>query len=85
MATKKDGEFAELMIAILAQNERLHAIDKTLSVNTQHLEAHMARTTQIEQELMPVVKWRQQFVGASKLLGLLAVIATIATAALIFR
>lgn len=58
-------------------NSKLHEIDKTLALNTQHLEAHMKRTTQIEDELMPVVKHVQQVQGAGKLIALLALIATI--------
>lgn len=62
---------------LLQIENTLHTMDKTLALNTQHLEDHMKRTSQIEAELMPVVKFRQQMVGAGKLLGLLAVIATI--------
>lgn len=58
-------------------NERLHSIDKTLAINTQHLAEHMARTKQIERELAPVVKHVAQVQGAGKLLFIMSLIATI--------
>lgn len=58
----------------------LGAIDKTLAINTEHLAEHMRRTAKIEQEMDPVVKHVQQMKGAAKLLGLLAIIATIVSA-----
>lgn len=63
----------------------LHAIDKTLAVNTEHLAEHMRRTAIIEKELQPVVKHVEQMRGAAKLLALLALLATIATAYLVFK
>lgn len=66
-------------------NERLHSIDKTLTVNTEHLAQHMARTKQIEDALAPVVKHVQQMQGAAKLLGLLALIAGIISVAAVFK
>lgn len=62
----------------------LHSIDKTLAINTEQLKTHMARTEQIEKELLPLVKFRQQMVGAGKLLAILATVAAITSAALMF-
>ncbi len=70
----------------LAEIERtLHQIDKTLLLNTEHLAEHMRRTAIIEKELQPVVKHVQQMQGAAKLLGVLALLATIASIALLFK
>lgn len=66
-------------------NERLHSIDKTLIVNTEHLAQHMARTKQIEEQLSPVVKHVQQMQGAAKLLGILALIAGIISVVTAFK
>lgn len=64
----------------LAQIERsIAAIDKTLAINTEHLKEHMRRTAIIEKEMQPVVKHVEQMRGAAKLLGIMALIATIAT------
>jgi hypothetical protein len=71
--------------ALFALNERLHAIDKTLGLNTQHLADHMKRTQQIEDQLLPVVKHVEQVRGAGKLLALMALIATIATLFTLFK
>lgn len=65
--------------------QTLHSIDKTLTVNTEHLAEHMRRTATIEKELAPVVKHVEQMRGASKLLAALALIATIASAFIIFK
>lgn len=58
-------------------NERLHSIDKTLAVNTNHLAEHMRRTEILEQQMEPVAKHVEQMRGAAKLLAVLALIATI--------
>jgi hypothetical protein len=76
--------------SVLAQslqsiNQKLHEIDKTLLVNTEHLAEHMRRTEIIETELRPVVKHVDQMRGAAKLLAILATIATIASIVLIVR
>lgn len=63
----------------------LHNMDKTLAVNTEHLADHMRRTALIEEELKPVVKHVEQMRGAAKLLGLLALIATIASLFMYFK
>lgn len=63
----------------------LHSMDKTLAVNTEHLAEHMARTAQIEEELRPVVKHVEQMKGAGKLLALLALVSTIASAFIYFK
>jgi predicted neutral ceramidase superfamily lipid hydrolase len=63
----------------------LHAIDKTLAINTEHLADHIRRTGIIEDELKPVVKHVEQMRGAGKLIALLALIATIMTVVLIFK
>jgi hypothetical protein len=63
----------------------LASIDKTLAVNTEHLSEHIRRTAIIEKELAPVVKHVHQMQGAGKLLGLLALVATIMGALIIFR
>lgn len=63
----------------------IHSIDKTLAINTEHLSEHMRRTALIEHELRPVVKHVEQMRGAVKLLGVLALLATIVSAWLIFK
>lgn len=69
----------------LSEIERtLHAIDKTLAINTEHLAEHMRRTAIIESELQPVVKHVEQMRGAGKLVALLALIASIVSVLIIF-
>jgi hypothetical protein len=63
----------------------LSAIDKTLAINTEHLAEHMRRTHNIEDELKSVVKHVEQMRGASKLLTLLALLATVVSAFVILR
>ncbi len=66
-------------------NERLHSIDKTMALNTQQLAEHMRRTELLEKEMAPVAKHVQQMQGAAKLLGILAVIATIVGVLSVFK
>jgi hypothetical protein len=63
----------------------LHAIDKTLAINTEHLAEHMRRTEIIEKDLVPVVKHVNKMQGAFGLLILLSIIATIASGFLILK
>ena len=56
---------------------RLQSIDMTLLKQHLSLDEHMRRTEIIEKELQPVVKHVEQMRGAAKLLGILALIATI--------
>jgi len=74
------------------QNDRLnniekclYEIDKTLTINTEHLAEHMRRTAIMEEELRPVTKHVDQMRGAGKLLALLALVATIVSAFLLIR
>jgi hypothetical protein len=66
-------------------NERLHSIDKTLALNTQQLAEHMRRTALLEKEMQPVSKHVQQMQGAAKLLGILALIATVIGVVSVFK
>lgn len=76
----------ETIEARLSEIERtLHEIDKTLALNTQHLGEHMRRTELLEKDVRPVVKHVEQMRGAGKLLGILALIATIAGLVSFFR
>lgn len=52
-------------------------IDKTLYANTKSLNEHMRRTELLEEEAKSFKAHMEQMKGASKLLGLLALIATI--------
>lgn len=76
----------EALDARLSEIERtLHAIDKTLALNTQHLEEHMRRTALIESEMKPVVKHVEQMRGAAKLLGILALLVSIVSIYVVFK
>lgn len=55
----------------------LSSIDKTLALQELHLKEHIRRTALLETEMKPVVKHVNQMQGAAKLLGILALIATI--------
>ncbi len=57
--------------------EQLHSIDKRLDKYNAELEFHVARTNQIEDALMPVVKHVEQIKGAGKLLVWISVLAGI--------
>lgn len=62
----------------LLQIERtLASIDKTLALNTHHLAEHMRRTQLLEDDMGPVKKHVEQMKGAAKLLGLIALVASI--------
>lgn len=58
-------------------DERLDKVDVHMAKYNSELEFHVARTTQLEDELAPVVKHVQQLRGATKLLGLIATILAI--------
>jgi len=60
-------------------------IDKTLLLQHVSLEEHMRRTQLLETEMAPVVKHVEQVRGAGMLLGLLALLATIASIVLVFK
>lgn len=60
-------------------------MDKTLVVNTKSLEEHIKRTELLEKQLKPVSAHVEQMRGAGKLLGLLALIATIASIIMVFK
>jgi len=62
----------------------LHAIDKTLAINTEHLADHIRRTAILETELKPIAKHVEQMRGAGKLLAILALVATIISAWAVF-
>lgn len=64
---------------------RLAAIDVTLAKQHESLAEHMRRTAVLEEEMHPVVKHVEQVRGAGLLLGLLAMLATIASVWLVFR
>ena len=61
------------------------SIDTTLAKQHMSLEEHMRRTLQLENEMSPVVKHVEQVRGAGMLLGLLALLATIASIILVFK
>ena len=62
----------------LEEIERLLAmIDKTLALNTAHLDEHIRRTEILEDEIKPVKKHVEQMRGAAKLLAIAAVVATL--------
>jgi len=63
----------------------IFSIDKTLAVNTEHLAEHIRRTRLLEEELKPISKHVQQMQGAGKLIALLALIATVASALIMFK
>lgn len=52
-------------------------LDKTMVINTRSLDEHMRRTKLLETELKPITKHVEQMRGAAKLIGLLALIASI--------
>lgn len=60
-----------------AAHERLSDVDVRLAKYNSELEFHVARTTQIEDELLPIVKHVEQMQGAGKLLIWASVLATI--------
>lgn len=78
-------EVIEMKKALESVSKTLIKIDKTLLLQQQQLAEHMRRTDLLEKELKPVTKFQQQFIGAGKLLGILAVIATIATIWSVFK
>jgi len=57
-------------------DERLDAIDIRLAKYNKELEFHVARTTQLEDELSPIVKHVEQVRGASKFVGWVVALAT---------
>jgi hypothetical protein len=60
----------------LEEIERLLAsLDKTLALNTAHLDEHIRRTEILEDQIQPVTKHVEQMRGAGKLLAILALIA----------
>lgn len=63
----------------------LHSMDKTLALNTQSLIEHAKRTDILEKKLEPVEQHVEQVRGAGKLIGILALVATILTAYLLFK
>lgn len=65
----------------LEEIERLLAsLDKTLALNTAHLEEHIRRTELLEEEVKPIKRHVEQIRGAGKLLAILALIASLAVA-----
>lgn len=75
-AVRKDIEHIKLTLA---------SMDKTLALQHQSLELHIKRTELLEQRLEPIENHVQQVNGAGKLIGLLALLATIISAYLIFK
>jgi hypothetical protein len=72
-----DKRLAKLERELVTVRNILIRMDKTLVINTKSLEEHIKRTNLIESELKPVTKHVEQMRGAAKLLGLLALIASI--------
>lgn len=63
----------------LEEIERLLAsIDKTMALNTAHLDEHIRRTEILEEQIQPIKVHVEQMRGAAKLLAILALIAAIA-------
>ncbi len=62
---------------ITVVDQRINSIDITLAAQHSQLVEHIKRTAILERELKPVNKHVQQMQGAGKLLGLLALIASI--------
>lgn len=60
-------------------------MDKTLALNTQSLEVHIKRSDMLEAKMVPLEQHVEQVRGAGKFLSILAIIATILTAYLIFK
>lgn len=58
-------------------DRRLDKVDVRLAKYNAELEFHVARTTQLEDELLPIVKHVEQVRGAGKFLALIASIAGI--------
>jgi uncharacterized membrane-anchored protein YhcB (DUF1043 family) len=59
---------------------RLDKVDVRLEKYNAELEFHIARTNQVEDTLVNIVKHVEQVRGAGKLIGVLALIASIVTA-----
>lgn len=57
-------------------DERLNKLDIRMAKYNSELEFHVARTTQLEDELLPIVKHVEQVRGAIKLVAVVAAIAT---------
>lgn len=57
--------------------EQQHQTNVHLAKYNSELEFHVARTTQLEDELVPISRHVQQMRGAGKLLALMALFATI--------
>lgn len=57
---------------------RLDSVDVRLAKYNSELEFHVSRTTQLEDELVPIVKHVEQMRGAGKLILFLSVLSTIA-------
>lgn len=74
---KLDLDVGTLLTIVSRQDETLVSIDKRLAEYNKELEFHVARTTQLEEQLEPIIKQHEQFKGALKLIGLLATIAGI--------
>lgn len=64
---------------------RLNTVDLRLEKYNAELEFHIARTNQIEDTLIGIVKHVEQVRGAGKFLAVLALIATILSAFVVFK
>jgi hypothetical protein len=64
-----------------------HLADIKVTLAKQHMSLadHIRRTALLEEEMKPVVKHVEQVRGAGMLLGLLALLATIASVYLVFK
>ena len=56
---------------------KLDKIETILESQHESLQLHMKRTTQIEQELLPIKAQQNQLIGAIKVISLLGVIASV--------
>lgn len=57
---------------------RLDSVDVRLAKYNSELEFHIARTNQIEDDLLPIVQHVEQIRGAAKLLGLIGALIGVA-------
>lgn len=79
------GQIESLTEHVKETNRHLSRIDIHLAKYNAELEFHVARTTQLEEELVPIVKHVHQMRGAAALLGLIGTIVGILTALWAFK
>ncbi len=70
----------EIVDKLSQLDTRLDSIDQTLVRQEENLKEHMRRTAMLEKQIKPVISHVEQVKGAGKLIAILSLVATVATA-----